>query len=125
MAVKVHKKQEIQEESSVGIFEGKIPFITELIKNSVGRGCIKKIYLFGSYAYGKPDKDSDIDIYVIINDKYNEFNAYMKIMKELMHNEICAVDLMVDREKDLKVYLSKNPNNIENIIIREGTLLYG
>ena len=28
----------------------------------------EKIYLFGSYAYGTPDKDSDFDIYVVMPD---------------------------------------------------------
>jgi len=27
----------------------------------------QKVILFGSYAYGKPDKDSDIDLLVIMN----------------------------------------------------------
>jgi predicted nucleotidyltransferase len=27
----------------------------------------QKVILFGSYAYGKPDKDSDIDLFVIMN----------------------------------------------------------
>lgn len=26
------------------------------------------VLLFGSYAYGKPDKDSDLDVFVVLND---------------------------------------------------------
>lgn len=29
-----------------------------------------KVILFGSYAYGEPHKDSDVDIYVVTNDEY-------------------------------------------------------
>jgi len=29
-----------------------------------------KIIMFGSYAYGKPHQDSDIDLYVITNDNF-------------------------------------------------------
>jgi hypothetical protein len=47
-------------------FADKIPFIRSLILNSVKPGTIKKIYLFGSYAYGRPTQKSDIDICVVI-----------------------------------------------------------
>ncbi len=29
-----------------------------------------KIILFGSYAYGNPTKDSDIDLYIVTNDEF-------------------------------------------------------
>jgi len=29
-----------------------------------------KIILFGSYAYGTPTKDSDIDLYIVTNDEF-------------------------------------------------------
>jgi predicted nucleotidyltransferase len=29
-----------------------------------------KIILFGSYAYGTPDEDSDIDLYIVTNDDF-------------------------------------------------------
>ena len=37
-------------------FADKIPFIRSLILDSVKPGTIKKIYLFGSYAYGNRQK---------------------------------------------------------------------
>lgn len=39
----------------------------------------KEIYLFGSYAYGTPDENSDIDIYVVIPDgEMRELDAIKK-----------------------------------------------
>ena len=33
-----------------------------------------KIYLFGSYAYGNPESDSDYDFYIVVDDsKYNTY----------------------------------------------------
>jgi len=29
-----------------------------------------KVILFGSYAYGKPHKDSDVDLYIVTNDDF-------------------------------------------------------
>ena len=38
------------------------------------------IYLFGSYAYGNPTEESDIDIYVVTPDNINNFSEiYAKI----------------------------------------------
>ena len=45
--------------------ENEIKAITEVIKETVD---CEKIYLFGSFAYGEPHKDSDLDFYVVIPD---------------------------------------------------------
>jgi predicted nucleotidyltransferase len=37
--------------------------LKELIINAVP---VEQIYLFGSYAYGTPHKDSDLDLYVVL-----------------------------------------------------------
>ena len=39
--------------------------LKELIINAIP---VEQIYLFGSYAYGKPHKDSDLDLYVVLKD---------------------------------------------------------
>ena len=41
----------------------------DCIKESILKYVLAKyIYLFGSYAYGKPTEKSDIDIYIVIHD---------------------------------------------------------
>jgi len=105
------------------LFAEKIPFIRSLILDSVKPGSIKKIYLFGSYAYGKPTKKSDIDLCVIIGNRLHDSRAYLKIAMNLFNNDIIPVDLMVYRERQF--YDIKNPNGIKNTIINNGILLYG
>ena len=46
-------------------YENEITAIAEIIKETVD---CDMIYLFGSYAYGEPHKDSDLDFYVVIPD---------------------------------------------------------
>ncbi|GHV93518.1 hypothetical protein AGMMS50268_40210 [Spirochaetia bacterium] len=41
--------------------------LTELIVQAIP---VEQIFLFGSYAYGKPHKDSDLDLYVVLRDDY-------------------------------------------------------
>ena len=43
----------------------------------------EKIILFGSYAYGKPTKDSDLDILVIMNSELPGYKRSVPIYKAL------------------------------------------
>ena len=104
-------------------FEDKIPFIRSLILDSVKPGTIKKIYLFGSYAYGKPTKKSDIDLCVVIRNNLHDSKAYLKIALNLFDNNIIPVDLLVYREKQF--YDIKNPKGIKITILTKGKVLYG
>jgi len=104
-------------------FADKIPFIRSLILDSVKPGTIKKIYLFGSYAYGKPTKKSDIDLCVVIRNNLHDSKAYLKIALSLFDNDIMPVDLLVYREKQF--YDIKNPKGLKNTILTKGKVLYG
>jgi predicted nucleotidyltransferase len=103
-------------------FADKIPFIRSLILDSVKPGTIKKIYLFGSYAYGKPTRKSDIDLCVVIRNNLNKSNVYLKIALNLFDHDITHIDLLVYRERQF--YDIKNPNGIKNTILTKGKLLY-
>ena len=103
-------------------FADKIPFIRSLILDSVKPGTIKKIYLFGSYAYGRPTKKSDIDLCVIIRNNLNKSNVYRKIALSLFDNDIIPADILVYREKFF--YDIQNPNGIKNTILTKGKILY-
>jgi predicted nucleotidyltransferase len=104
-------------------FTDKIPFIRSLILDSVKPGVIKKIYLFGSYAYGKPTKNSDVDLCVVINNRFDDNKAYMKIALNLYDNGIIPADTLVYKENQF--YNIKNPNGIKNTIMTQGKLIYG
>jgi predicted nucleotidyltransferase len=104
-------------------FADKIPLIRSLILDSVKPGTIKKIYLFGSYAYGKPTKKSDIDLCVVIGNRLDRSNVYLKIARDLFLNDIIPADILVYKEKIF--YDIKNPKGIENTIINKGRMLYG
>jgi len=64
---------------------------------------IEKIILFGSYAYGTPDKYSDIDLLVIKNIPENETRDFrIKIKKALWINlgkQSYLLDILVDNEE--------------------------
>jgi predicted nucleotidyltransferase len=83
----------------------------------------KYIYLFGSYAYGNPTEESDIDIYVVTPDNINNFSElYAKIIGDLGDKKIFFIDLLLGRETSFN---TRRENNIfEKTICQKGKLLY-
>ena len=83
----------------------------------------KYIYLFGSYAYGTPTEESDIDIYVVTPDNISNFSElYAKIIGDLGDKKIYFVDLLLGRET---VFNARRENNMfEKTICNKGKLLY-
>ena len=83
----------------------------------------RSIYLFGSYAYGNPTEESDIDIYVVTPDSTGNFSElYAKIMGDLGDKKIFFIDLLLGRET---VFNTRKENNIfERTVCTKGQLLY-
>ena len=102
------------------VFTDKITTIKESILKFVPA---KYIYLFGSYAYGNPTEESDIDIYVVTPDNINNFSElYAKIIGDLGDKKIFFIDLLLGREA---VFNSRKENNIfEKTIWHKGKLLH-
>jgi predicted nucleotidyltransferase len=85
---------------------------------------VNKIYLFGSYAYGEPNRDSDFDIYVVIpDDGIRPLEAMQKIGFALYSGKSRPVDIIVGKESRFEQ--RKLLPTIERTIAREGVVLYG
>ncbi len=67
---------------------------------------IEKIILFGSYAYGKPNKDSDIDLLIIKNIPANETRDFRIKLKKALWMKLgklsYSFDILVDNEQRIK-----------------------
>ena len=57
--------------------------INDIVERIVEAVNPEKIILFGSYAYGKPTKNSDLDILVIMNSKLPRYKRSVPIYKAL------------------------------------------
>ena len=99
---------------------GSIDDIKESILKFVPAKCI---YLFGSYAYGTPTEESDIDIYTVIPDGiHNITELYAKIVVDLSYKKIYFIDLFLNNES---VFNKRKAENVfEKIIYQQGTVLY-
>ncbi len=74
----------------------------------------QKIILFGSYAYGKPEKGSDIDLLVIMDTDISVREQAFLIRKEL--ESIVPVDIIVRTPKQIEERISLGDFFIKKIL---------
>ena len=102
--------------------EDEIDTLKEIIIRTVP---VEQIWLFGSYAYGTPQKDSDLDFYVVLRDdaETREFDAEVKILEEIGRVKTMPVDIIANK-KSKYLRLTAGPT-MERKIAREGIKIYG
>ena len=84
-----------------------------------------KIILFGSYAWGRPDKHSDIDLFIIKETKDRHIDRSVKVRDILdEENGLFALDPIVYTPHEIKERLKLGDPFIGKIV-REGVVLYG
>jgi predicted nucleotidyltransferase len=74
--------------------------INEVVERIVKNVQPEKVILFGSYAYGEPDEDSDLDILVIKESVLPRHERVKEIKKYLQGIKI-PVDLIVYTTKEI------------------------
>ena len=99
--------------------------LDEITKVIVKTLPVETIYLFGSYAYGTPNKDSDYDIYIVFKDEMNIriIEAINTINFALASVKTKSIDF-IGLKKERFLY-KKNQPTIERKIAREGIRIYG
>ena len=85
---------------------------------------VETLYLFGSYAYGTPNANSDYDFYAVItDDTMQPFDAAVKARQSLKKiNRNTAVDILADSRSRFNE--RKQFNTLEQKVAREGIVLY-
>jgi len=101
-----------------------VPSIVSLLLDNQYKKYIQQIYLFGSYAYGEPDIDSDIDFFVIIDDSMVKIrmDICMEIKRPLRKKDIIPCDLLVYNKETFDKY--KNETSMAYVIKKWGVLIY-
>ena len=99
-----------------------IPKIRDMILETLGETC-EKIILFGSYAYGTPREESDIDIYVVLKDgSKNPLLAMEDVYSVLGDRRCYEVDVLASYKSRYDIR-SKLPS-MERVISNKGVVLY-
>ena len=101
--------------------ETKIENIRDSILKFVPARCI---YLFGSYAYGNPTEESDIDIFVVTPDDTTKefFELSKEIRCDLGLKKIFSLDLSFDTESSF--HSRRMYRKFEKTIYQKGRILH-
>ena len=90
---------------------------------------LDKVILFGSYAYGTPNIDSDIDLYVVTNDEYTPENwkekseLTRKVSRKLRDlRSKFAIDLIVHTKEMNRKFIELN-SSFSREILSKGSLI--
>ena len=86
---------------------------------------VEQIYLFGSYAYGTPHKDSDLDLYVVIKDDVpmRELDAGLQIRFAIDRKKSMPVDIIAKKKSNFLNRL--DDMTLERKVTRDGIRIYG
>lgn len=99
--------------------------INELKKSFVDGLLPKRIYLFGSFAEGKQNADSDFDFYIIVDDSQKDvLGLTTKAYQSIRYVQKRAVDIIVNTEKTFEDRKRRHLS-VENEVAQKGVLIYG
>ena len=81
------------------------------------------IYIFGSYAWGHPDEESDLDLLVVL-DHYtkNRHQTLVDGHKALMDLDLCK-DIIVYSQEEF-VDCSQDKTSLCNKVVKQGKQIY-
>ena len=82
----------------------------------------EKIILFGSYAYGNPTPDSDVDLLVVMKTRAKLKNRYLAVSRLLRPREF-PVDIIVKTPSEIERALKTN-SFFTREIYTKGVILY-
>jgi len=82
----------------------------------------KKIILFGSYAYGRPHRDSDVDFLIVMNTKLRERAQRFEISRALYPRPF-PMDILIETPQSLRHRLAIGDPFLREIVAR-GRVLY-
>jgi predicted nucleotidyltransferase len=82
----------------------------------------EQIILFGSYAYGTPTPDSDVDLLVVMDTTASTSERYLAVCR-LLRPRPFPVDILVKTPPEIKLALEAGDFFIEEIV-SQGRVLY-
>jgi predicted nucleotidyltransferase len=116
----------VKEKMNIADLKENIREQLDVIKNVIINTVpVEKIYLFGSYAYGTPQEDSDIDIYVVMKDDTPliPLDAMKMIGRAVRGHKKKDIDLLVLKKERFNYRLGAP--TLEREVAEKGVLLYG
>ncbi|RLD83510.1 MAG: nucleotidyltransferase domain-containing protein [Bacteroidetes bacterium] len=99
--------------------------IKELVDILTKKFNTKKIFIFGSYAYGAPNLDSDLDLCITTElGVTRKIDLLREVRKEIMVSFQFPIDLLIYDDKEF-AERAAHKNTLEYKISNQGLLIYG
>lgn len=96
--------------------------ITDIARKIAERFNPEKIILFGSYAWGKPDRDSDLDLFVIMESTERPIKRAASL-RRVLKDRYVPMDILVRTPEELKHRIDIGDPFIKKIL-RDGQVIY-
>jgi uncharacterized protein len=101
-----------------------IKLVAEIVEKIKKEYQPEKIILFGSYAYGTPTKDSDLDLFIVKNTEKERIYRFAEVKKLIYEpGRRIPVSPLVYTPKELTERLAIGDSFVEEILSR-GEVLY-
>jgi len=100
------------------------PPLTEICQRIVAAIKPEKVFLFGSYAWGDPHPDSDLDLFVIVASSDQPAYRRARAVYRCLRGIGVPVDVVV-QTRDEVARSSKVATSLSRKVLEQGTLLYG
>jgi len=95
--------------------------IVERIRQAIH---VEKIILFGSYAWGNPSVDSDVDLFVIVDASDEPGYRRARSVYAALRGVVVPIDLIVKTQEEVQ----QSANVVTSLtkkVLEEGKVLYG
>jgi predicted nucleotidyltransferase len=96
--------------------------LAEIVRRIVTTLHPEKVILFGSYVYGTPSDDSDVDLLVILHSHARPVDRYLAVSR-LLRPRPFPLDILVKTPEEITQALQKGDAFIREIM-SQGRLLY-
>lgn len=96
--------------------------IDKIVKQLQNKYKPEKIILFGSFARGKPKKDSDLDLFIVKKTRKNTLERILEVDK-ILFNRNLPLDILVYTPRQIKERLTLGDFFVEDIL-NKGKILY-
>lgn len=84
----------------------------------------EKIILFGSYSYGKPTAESDIDLFIIKDSNKRRIDRFCEVRRIIRDIKGISVQPVVFTKKEVNERLMRGDSFLKEVL-EKGEVLYG
>ena len=96
--------------------------LAQIVSRIVDALAPEKVILFGSYAYGTPSQDSDVDLLVIMETDAQPVDRYLAVSR-LLRPRPFPVDILVKTPEEINQALKKGDSFLRELTT-QGRVLY-